>query len=104
MPFHERKGDDLILAFPTPVLAQVVPDVGQFNRELRAIVEARAGSDPGTGGSNVGGWHSAPDFFTWDHPQVRRLGQWVRDAIGRMTRHTGGGEFRDEELDRKAHV
>ena len=98
MTFHERKGEDLILAFPTPVLAQVVHGVEGFNRELREIVEERARADAGSGGSNVGGWHSEPDFFTWPHPHAQQLLSWVRDAIARITRYTGGGDAGEIQL------
>ena len=92
MPMHRHGADDIILAFPTPVLARVMRGKQSFNERLRDIILKHADEDVGVGASNVGGWHSEPDLFTWPYPEVRELMQWVGKAIGRMARFTSDQE------------
>jgi len=72
------------LAFATPVLIRTVPDFEAVNRGLGAQIRAAMQRDGGVHISNVGGWQSKPDFWTWDSDEVATWRGWVHGAILRM--------------------
>lgn len=81
MQLHDS-GEDVVLAFPTPIFRRVWPDTGGFNARLKEIVLARKEADPSTSRSNVGGWQSGHDLITWPHPEMRQLGEMIHEAFG----------------------
>lgn len=70
-------GDMTVMAFPTPVYNHHWSDSQALNAELRELclrAERRTGqAASGLARSNVGGWHSTLDFFTWPAEPVRML-------------------------------
>lgn len=78
--------DHLLMAYPTPILVYPWPDSAALNAELRALVIAAEAADPGISRSNVGGWHSAPDFFGRDDACVRALLARIEHAIIELMR------------------
>jgi len=61
---------NMAMAFGTPIIAYPWPDSDGLNAELRATILARQGESQGIMRSNVGGWHSANDFFAWEAPGI----------------------------------
>jgi uncharacterized protein (TIGR02466 family) len=68
------------MLFGTPVTVHPWPDSEAVNTELSKLVLAKEAEEGGLQLSNVGGWHSKPDLFSWDADCVRT----IRDHIGRM--------------------
>ena len=54
---------NLAMVFGTPVAVHQWPDSEAVNAELGTLVLAREAGKGGVQHSNVGGWHSKPDFF-----------------------------------------
>lgn len=65
--------DHLVMAYPTPILISPWPDSDALNAEVRALVTAAETADRGISRSNVGGWHSPPDFFGRDEACIKAL-------------------------------
>ena len=87
----EGKGpDDIVLIYPTPVLRRAIPDTLEINKRLRDIVLRRCEAVDGQPKSNIGGWQSSRDIFTWPHPEIKQLFRWVVEAVQSMTRFTAG--------------
>jgi uncharacterized protein (TIGR02466 family) len=87
----------ITLAYASPVLRQDLDDTTAVNARLRAIILQRAAQSESLGKSNVGGWHSETDFFTWDHPEVGEVLQWVAKAVkAMMSAMTGVPELKGE--------
>ena len=82
----------LMNAFSTPVQSCIFSDCAETNEGLKALILARADSQPKTARSNVGGWNSAADLLEWGGPHVERLKTWIRAALKSMTEATGGAE------------
>ncbi len=51
-------------AFPTLIGQLQVPDSDAMNQELRELILAEETKHASLGRSNIGGWHSRPDFLT----------------------------------------
>lgn len=82
----------LVAAFSTPVLSTLWEDMTPWNAALAAHIEALARLDNGVTRSNVGGWHSALDFFAAEEPAVRALHQRISDQIQQLRLATAGAE------------
>lgn len=72
------------LAFATPILIRTAPDFALLNSGLAEQIRAARERDGGVHISNVGGWQSKPDFWTWDSDEVATWRGWVHGAILRM--------------------
>ena len=82
-------------AFPTLIGRMHVPDADAMNQELRAIILAEEVSYGTLGRSNVGGWHSRPDFLLRPEPAVGGLTTWITWAVRKMIEaSTGAGPFK----------
>ena len=82
-------------AFPTLVGRLHVPDAEAMNQELRAIILAEEVSYGSLGRSNVGGWHSRPDFLRRPEPAVGGLTTWITWAVRKMIEASAGpGTFK----------
>ena len=71
--------------FGTPLMAHQWPDTEALNTQLRALILTREQNSPGITRSNVAGWHSLPDLFSWEHPAIATLRQYIEQAIIAMT-------------------
>jgi uncharacterized protein (TIGR02466 family) len=69
------------MAFGTPVIAYPWPDSDTLNSALRELILAKQKDSAGLQRSNIGGWHSGTELFTWDADCIRTL----RDRIQRLT-------------------
>jgi uncharacterized protein (TIGR02466 family) len=77
-------------AFPTLIGRLQIPDADAMNRELQEFIMAEESRYPSLGRSNVGGWHSRPDFLGIQNPAVSALTTWVNWALRRMIDATAG--------------
>jgi uncharacterized protein (TIGR02466 family) len=82
-------------AFPTPIGKVQIPDPDAMNRDLRAIILAQEREYASLGRSNIGGWHSRPDFLTWRDPAVSAFQTWLTWALRRMIDATAGANAFD---------
>jgi uncharacterized protein (TIGR02466 family) len=71
-------------AFPTLIGQLHVPDADAMNWDLRALILAEEAKYLSLGRSNIGGWHSRPDFLNRPEPAVAGLTTWVTWALRRM--------------------
>jgi uncharacterized protein (TIGR02466 family) len=67
--------------FPTPIFWHIVKNAGPLNEQLGELILAKERSTPSSAKSNIGGWQSPPDFFTWQAPAVADLERLVRCAL-----------------------
>ena len=77
-------------AFPTKIGRLWLPDAEAMNRDLRAIILDEETRHSSVGRSNIGGWHSRPDFLHHPEPSVAGLTSWLTWGIGRMVDATAG--------------
>jgi uncharacterized protein (TIGR02466 family) len=92
--------------FATPLIVRKLPDAERLNAELESAILERRGQDPGIRRSNAGGWHSAPDLFTWAGEASHRLAReiiFLADANTRDLRAASEGR-RGWVLDAWANV
>ena len=84
-------------AFPTFIGRLRVPDADSMNRDLRALILREEATQGTLGRSNIGGWHSRPDFLNHDDPSVAALTMWITWAVSRIVDETAGaGAFKGE--------
>src|SRR5689334_20834567 len=77
-------------AFPTLIGQLRVPDADAMNQELRALILAEETKQASLGRSNIGGWHSRPDFLKRSEPTVGALTTWITWAVSKMVAATAG--------------
>ena len=61
--------------FPTVMLRRQLDFMLPLNDALRAIILKNERKDAGIRASNIGGWHSQPDFLDWDLPEIASLAE-----------------------------
>ena len=83
---------DVIPGFPTLIGRLLIPDAGAMNRDLQAIILAEEIKYPSLGRSNIGGWHSRPDFLCWRDPAVAALTSWLNWTLRRMIEASVGSK------------
>jgi uncharacterized protein (TIGR02466 family) len=71
-------------AFPTLIGRLRIPDADAINRDLHASIIAEEAEYSSLGRSNIGGWHSRPDFLSRRDPAVSALTAWLTWALRRM--------------------
>ena len=77
-------------AFPTLIGRLRIPDADVINRDLQALIVAEEAEYSSLGRSNIGGWHSRPDFLSWGGAAVSALTTWITWALRRMIDATAG--------------
>jgi uncharacterized protein (TIGR02466 family) len=77
-------------AFPTSIGQLQIPDAEAMNRDLRDIIVAQEAEYPSLGRSNIGGWHSRPDFLTRRDPAISAFQTWLTWALRKMINATAG--------------
>ena len=63
--------------FGTPVITARVAGADALNAALEAAILARRADDPGITRTNIGGWHSQNDFFSWAGEAGMTIGRHV---------------------------
>ncbi|SMF60692.1 conserved hypothetical protein [Tistlia consotensis] len=99
MALHYQISQDLLLAFPTPMLKAQMPGAEQVNPGLRELILQRERDDPGVLRSNVGGWHSRDDLLNWPGREIEALKGWITHGVQRLTETTYGGDARGLRFD-----
>ncbi len=66
------------MIFGTPLTLHFWPESDTVNAALRDLILSRESATEGLSASNVGGWHSPPDFFSWDAECVRVIEDRVK--------------------------
>ena len=94
------KHGNILLTFPTPVSARVCPDAEPVNAALRAYVLDLEAKSDGMTRTNVGGWHSDDDLFSWPVPQITTLRDWAIESVREATSMLCGEALQNL----KAHV
>jgi uncharacterized protein (TIGR02466 family) len=88
---------EITKAFPTIISQLRVPDAEAMNQELRELILAEEGSYLTLGRSNIGGWHSRPDFLNRPEAAVAALTTWVTWVVSQMVHATTGlGAFKGQ--------
>lgn len=85
-------------AFPTLIGRMWIPDAGAMNQDLCALIIAEEARYASLGRSNIGGWHSRPDFLNQHDRAVSALNQWLIWALRRMITATAGPDAFDGTL------
>ena len=73
--------EHMAMAFGTPVIAYPWPDSETLNAELRQVILDKEKDNDGVVKSNVGGWHSATNFFAGEQDCVRTLKMRVQNLV-----------------------
>ena len=81
---------DVTPTFPTFIGRVRLPDAEAMNEGLHALILAEEAEYPTLGRSNIGGWHSRPDFFHRSDSNVSALISWTTWALRRMISATTG--------------
>ena len=76
--------------FPTLIGQLQVPDSDTMNQELRELILAEETKHATLGRSNIGGWHSRPDFLNGSEASVRALTSWITWAVKNMVHASAG--------------
>lgn len=63
-----------------------------MNLELKRLIVAEEVEYPSLGRSNIGGWHSRPDFLKRPAPAISALRNWLAWGVRRMIGATTGAE------------
>src|SRR5580698_327059 len=71
-------------AFPTLIGRLCIPDAEAMNRDLRAFIMAEEAQYSSIGQSNIGGWHSHPDFLIRQDSAVSALAGWLTRSLRQM--------------------
>jgi len=79
-------------AFPTLIGRLRIPDADAMNRDLQALIIAEEAEYSSLGRSNIGGWHSRPDFLSRRDPAVSALTAWFLWALRRMIDASAGSK------------
>src|SRR5215471_5307406 len=77
-------------AFPTAIGQFSVPDAGARSQDLSGIILAEEHNQASLGRSNIGGWHSRPDFLNRSEPAVDALTMWITWSVRKMIASTAG--------------
>lgn len=85
-------------AFPTLIGRMWIPDAHSMNQDLRALIIAEEARYASLGRSNIGGWHSRPDFLNQPDLAVSALNQWLIWALRRIITATAGPNTFDGTL------
>ncbi len=77
-------------AFPTLIGRLQLPDAEAMNRDLQALILAEEAKYSSLGRSNIGGWHSRPDFLGRRDPAVSGLTTWLNWGLRQMIEASSG--------------
>lgn len=86
---------DVTPTFPTLIGHVRLPDAEAMNNGLHALILDEEAQYPSVGRSNIGGWHSRPDFLHRSDANVAALTSWILWGLRRMIcASTGQGAFK----------
>ncbi|HVY28588.1 MAG TPA: TIGR02466 family protein [Polyangiaceae bacterium] len=76
-----RVKKEFTFVFPTLILERHLEDVAELNQRLARLILQREAAGGGVVKSNVGGWHSATDFWRWSEREPAQLFERVAGAV-----------------------
>jgi uncharacterized protein (TIGR02466 family) len=85
-------------AFPTLIGRLDIPDADAMNRDLRSIIIAQEAEYASIGRSNIGGWHSRPDFLKRQDAAISAFRNWLTWGLRKMIDATAGAGTFDGTL------
>ena len=85
MQFETRLTDDITLICGTPVMALDIPDAVAMNAAVLSEIKGAMPVTPGVRGSNVGGWQSPHEFWTWSGPGAVGVRGVLQRAVNTMS-------------------
>jgi uncharacterized protein (TIGR02466 family) len=77
-------------AYPTLIGRLQIPDAEAMNRDLQTLILSEEAKYSSLGRSNIGGWHSRPDFLGQRDPAVAGLITWLNWGLRRMIEASAG--------------
>lgn len=83
---------NVFLTFGTPILQKNIPNTEDVNKRLEDIILKKEKKEKGEFKSNLGGWHSTPDFLAIEDPAVQELNKWIRAAFNMTMKEILGTE------------
>lgn len=89
----------MLSLFPTLVVNHLLTNVADLNAELARLIVRVAGEEPNAPTSNVGGFHSTPDFINREDACVVALREQLQRVIVELTKMV----LRPTAADRKLH-
>ena len=72
---------DIVTAFPTQFFVFRIDEAERFNDALKDQILTKEREDTGVRRSNIGGWHSDDDLFSWPGRAVEALREVALGAI-----------------------
>ena len=78
--------------FPTLIGRFRIPDADAMNLGLHALILEEERTYASLGRSNIGGWHSRPDFLNRPDPAVSALTTWLTWVLRRMIDASAGAK------------
>ncbi len=85
---------DITPTFPTLIGRVQLPDAETMNQGLHTLILNEEAQYPSLGRSNIGGWHSRPDFLHRSDGNVDALASWIIWALRRMISATDQNAFK----------
>jgi uncharacterized protein (TIGR02466 family) len=83
---------DMVNAFATPFFLFQLDDSERLNAALKALILEKERSNPGVRRSNIGGWHSEDDLFSWSDRAIDALRQAALGAVQTVVPLMIGGD------------
>ncbi|MBL6600086.1 MAG: 2OG-Fe(II) oxygenase family protein [Alphaproteobacteria bacterium] len=83
---------DMVNAFATPFFLFQLDDSERLNAALKALILDKERSNPGVRRSNIGGWHSEDDLFSWNDRAIDALRQAALGAVQAVVPLMIGGD------------
>ena len=84
-PLNANKMD----IFPTSIVTYVWEDSRKLNKELKKIILEKEKETTGVEQSNVGGFHSEANVFSWDCPEIKNLRTMINALAAQMANASG---------------
>jgi uncharacterized protein (TIGR02466 family) len=94
----------VILGFPTPMVRQLVPDMDEANRALKAAILKRARKTRSAQRHNVGAWRSEDDLFDWAIPEMDSVRRAINRAVAQLTQLSMGLNGKSVRGEMTAHA
>lgn len=78
---------DLMLAFPTPIIRVPVLSAAQINPAQKLAILQRERELPSQERSNHGGWQSSSDLLAWPVPEIQQLTEAICETLTHMQKN-----------------
>jgi uncharacterized protein (TIGR02466 family) len=92
-------GKGIMLTYTTPIFAKQMRGSKRVNESLRTQVLLREVEVESLSKSNVGGWHSPADFFSWPGSESTQLLDWICESVQTMTAYMAQQSFAGTQIE-----